>query len=61
MSSTPHDKSVKSPESFFGLRKVDEQERKAPGLPDDQHAGAARDKFPDDGRCGQFPGDEQPA
>ena len=37
------------------------REREAPVLPDDEHAVAARDEFPDDGRSGQFPGDEQPA
>ena len=36
-------------------------EREAPALPDDQHAVAARDQFPDHGRSGQLPGDEQPA
>ncbi len=37
------------------------REREAPALPDDQHAVAARDQFPDHGHSGQLPGDEQPA
>jgi len=34
---------------------------RAPALPDDQHVVAARDQFPNHGRSGQLPGDEQPA